>query len=76
MLQFNNQLKFIAIIMVHKGLFHSKNHHKMTIKEKTDMYVGGISNSTHRENILSNYLYCVNFKVQLFLTILYHLAFQ
>ena len=70
MLQFNNQLKFIAIIMVHKGLFHSKNHHKMTIKEKTDMYLGGISNSTHRENILSNYLYCLNFKEQLILTIL------
>lgn len=54
MLQFNNQLKFIAIIMVHKGLFHSKNHHRMTIKEKTDMNLGGISNSTHKENILSN----------------------
>ena len=40
MLQFNNQLKFIAIIMVHKGLFHSKNHHRMTIKEKTDMNLG------------------------------------
>ena len=64
MLQFNNQLKFIAIIMVHKGLFHSKNHHRMTIKEKTDMYLGGISNRTHRENILSNNLYCVHFKVQ------------
>lgn len=48
MLQFNNQLKLIAIIMVHKGLFHSKNHHRMTIKEKTDRFLGGISNSTHR----------------------------